>query len=1053
MGFEIEKSAEELQQKAQQFYSDEQIAEEQNAPATPLTDAENQDLTYNLSGEAQTTGFTEQDANSLTESLSGESKNVGDSAKFNTSTEELSAQNTLFSEQSQSKSITNSTIPSYIQFLINKYPDITKVYLRDGIITFVDKNNVIIRDAKGNPLSIDLNNPNYPQEFNLITFFLEQNNGEAEINTITQLSNIQDKFNSSDKEKKEFYNALLSNEELNLIQSMNDENRNVFIANKLINAILNNELPENFIKYISSNTNNNQENSINSKDLRAQINTAATLEELNIFREQIELLSFSSAEKQMLYNECIKRQGQIQANNQPEEPTSKIKLNNQDVNNEENHRKSKVSFELFKKCKTPAQREMANFILSNKKYYFSYENLRAAIDAMIENCKTQEDVKVRQELLEIAIQNPNFIENESLNCNIMQSISNTNTHTCDLQLKIYDTYKQSAENETDKQNNNPCEQLKELSEFNFDNNTPEIMEFCKSIIFDDDLNNDKTTLETLLFVLHSENLNKESLGIIYNILKIKSSKFNAEDIYNAANSFISNETATTEFIINFINDKPKADICKNKEEEILYTLLEDNATIYNEFIDGRNTTNKNLYDLFKHSQYAYEKQLLSTICLDKQYSAENIIDIVKNSSEKTSETAQKVLGKRDLTINEKINILHLIKENDSFTNEINLFLSKDNVNLTKLPKFLSSITTLKQYKIDLGKINPDKIDIYIQMIQNPKTCFWVKEMLNLGWDIETISQLSVTKLKYYAKENYNLADPQDSYEQFLIGLDFNSQETEDIIRVVSRDRIIDKDIKQTIIYMLNAGIPKHQIGNILKSATIIKNYNTKFSTDAIEISHLGLDNFLEKYLMLADTLSKEELVNKLDSNTRITLINMIKTIPESIKTTLRAKGFNIDSTLEKLIAMEYKSKNKQTPNLENKNLTKNENKINKTQKNESEFESRKKELQNLAKNKNYKAILELMGIDVNTLPDGTLEISRYTSYIDKLTLSEYGINENDLLSNVSRIKGDADFKDSNVTSLPKLKNIGGELIFGDNDITDLNNLEEVNKKKIIWDFS
>ena len=127
--------------------------------------------------------------------------------------------------------------------------------------------------------------------------------------------------------------------------------------------------------------------------------------------------------------------------------------------------------------------------------------------------------------------------------------------------------------------------------------------------------------------------------------------------------------------------------------------------------------------------------------------------------------------------------------------------------------------------------------------------------------------------------------------------------------------------------------------------------------------------------------------------------------------------------------------------------------FNKGIKDKPEFKSSKTEFEELAKSKNYKAILEKLGIEVNELPDGSWEISHYTSVLDDMTLNEYGIDENALLSNVSQIKGDANFKNSNVTELPNLKKVGGNMMFGNNEITDLKNLEEINKKKIKWDIS
>ena len=91
--------------------------------------------------------------------------------------------------------------------------------------------------------------------------------------------------------------------------------------------------------------------------------------------------------------------------------------------------------------------------------------------------------------------------------------------------------------------------------------------------------------------------------------------------------------------------------------------------------------------------------------------------------------------------------------------------------------------------------------------------------------------------------------------------------------------------------------------------------------------------------------------------------------------------------------------------------------------------------------KDYKGILEKMGITVTILPDGTVELSHYTSDIDRIALNDFGINENELLANVSRIKVNTNFKDSNATTLPNLSEVGGILDFDYANISNIKNLK------------
>lgn len=122
----------------------------------------------------------------------------------------------------------------------------------------------------------------------------------------------------------------------------------------------------------------------------------------------------------------------------------------------------------------------------------------------------------------------------------------------------------------------------------------------------------------------------------------------------------------------------------------------------------------------------------------------------------------------------------------------------------------------------------------------------------------------------------------------------------------------------------------------------------------------------------------------------------------------------------------------------------------KTLEQKPEYDKLKSELDALKEKRDYKSILEKMGITVITLPDNTFELSHYSSYINKIALNDLGINENKLLANVSKIKGDADFSDSNATTLPMLKEVGGELNFGYANISNVKNLKSIGGKEIEW---
>ena len=115
------------------------------------------------------------------------------------------------------------------------------------------------------------------------------------------------------------------------------------------------------------------------------------------------------------------------------------------------------------------------------------------------------------------------------------------------------------------------------------------------------------------------------------------------------------------------------------------------------------------------------------------------------------------------------------------------------------------------------------------------------------------------------------------------------------------------------------------------------------------------------------------------------------------------------------------------------------------------FDEQKKNFNEAAQRGDYKYILESMGIKVETLPDGTYAISHYNPTLGEYTINDLGIKENDLLSNVSVIKGNANFQNSNATALPNLKEVGGKFTFDGSNLSDIRNLKEINGYKIEWD--
>lgn len=95
------------------------------------------------------------------------------------------------------------------------------------------------------------------------------------------------------------------------------------------------------------------------------------------------------------------------------------------------------------------------------------------------------------------------------------------------------------------------------------------------------------------------------------------------------------------------------------------------------------------------------------------------------------------------------------------------------------------------------------------------------------------------------------------------------------------------------------------------------------------------------------------------------------------------------------------------------------------------------------KNKDYKAILEYIGIKTKTLEDNTLQISEYRQPTETVMFEDLGINEDEILKSISHIKGDGDFSNSRATIFKNLKSIDGRAIFANCSAKTLGSIESI----------
>jgi len=216
-----------------------------------------------------------------------------------------------------------------------------------------------------------------------------------------------------------------------------------------------------------------------------------------------------------------------------------------------------------------------------------------------------------------------------------------------------------------------------------------------------------------------------------------------------------------------------------------------------------------------------------------------------------------------------------------------------------------------------GKVDPKKVERYTRLLQNPKTQAWTIEMLNEGWDIETISKLALTKQNLLTQKTETVErKPVDSSTQFFMDFGMEEKQASAIIKAISKDGVIDEELQQAAVKLINNGVASNRIGEILNSAKITGEYNPKITEDAIKIKDLNLNPLLLKSLPSLNNISGADVAAKFNPKVRKTLKAMVEALDSNTKSQLEELGFNIESISKKLDSQLVKERtdvNKPTP--------------------------------------------------------------------------------------------------------------------------------------------
>ena len=775
------------------------------------------------------------------------------------------------------------------------------------------------------------------------------------------------------------------------------------------------------------------------KDFRNKISEILTLDDLTIIRKMIEELPYSKVEKRMLQNKCTKQQGKIQrANVNDEAPqhspqdekivtgdASAIRTcagDGADIKDRIKKQKvrSQTAYAIFKECKTSVQREMAKIILNDSRICMPEQQLKFVYEAILKNCKTKSDLKIKQKFIAKMMENPKLLnEDGMLAPNLIYCLRDVNTEIFDMWIDILNEYqktnsklnnnsfaymmlfiRKAKDAELFKKflNNNKInfdlfdtythDELQQICKILLESNNGQFGKYCK-IPIEEIINNynlrkivsthvqggsandieyirDKLLLKEILrsnkepFLLNYEGTIYDYSNKIKNLLehlgcstdshanehlarlfsdvildeklwknpKTLESLFDEsygtayhfevilKAIKNGAESLSQQELELffidaymlkadfSSYINRFINNSFKPVEGSTVQIDILNRILMNDRDLFKDFTTNRIFTDEDLDNLLGKAHMGYGKDILENLCKQQEYSAKDIFDVMNHTLEHSVDLTKKILGVTNLTSKEKVDLIVSLDVRDSqLENLISILINQENLDLRTIPKILEAVKILDEHDANGNNwtVDPAKLDRYISLIKKTKTSSWVIKMLNAGWDIETISKLSPAKQEFYMKKmDGKIVEVKDKNVKFFMNFGLEMKEAEAIVKAISQNGILNIEMQKTAIDLINAGIPKNHIGNILSSATITGEYNPRIPADAMAIKNLGLNAFVERYLPFVNNLSPEDIASKFNPKMKKRLVSMIENIPEDTKPALRAKGFDLEGAVIKL---------------------------------------------------------------------------------------------------------------------------------------------------------
>ena len=154
--------------------------------------------------EAQEIGLSKEEAAELSLELAGILHNKGDYTEFTQKDKEGNKQTlTLYGNKQEGP--LKLTLDS-IEFYAKKYPDanIKSAYLKNGIVSLLDKNGEIAKDSAGNDITVNFNKQAAKTNIDLVGFYLNHAGESFDVNKMIEYQTLQDKLNSTPETEESF---------------------------------------------------------------------------------------------------------------------------------------------------------------------------------------------------------------------------------------------------------------------------------------------------------------------------------------------------------------------------------------------------------------------------------------------------------------------------------------------------------------------------------------------------------------------------------------------------------------------------------------------------------------------------------------------------------------------------------------------------------------------------------------------------------------------------------------------------------------------------------